>query len=319
MEALTNIKAKTNTKVKTVLIVDDEIDIQKSITNILNELNYQVINCLNPLEVENLLATSQIDIVLLDIWMAEKDGLQVLRDIKLKQSNLPIIIMSGHANINSMVQITKSGADAFLEKPFSREELLLKLSSFLFNEKKTQLSNQKALKSRWRFKASSIKQKTLQKNIVIKGKGLHSGANLGIILTPLKENSGIIFEDIASGITFSASHEYVGSYHYSTNLKYADFSIGCVEHLLSALHVYGITNVCIKANQEVPILDGSSIEWCNAIEEAGIVEQKQTAQLAVINKKYEYVDPEDSQRKLIIEPYEGLAIDYTLKITNRIC
>ena len=67
--------------------------------------------------------------------------------------------------------------------------------------------------------------------------------------------------------------DYVGSTGYATSLRSKGFAIGTVEHFLAVMHSYGITNLLVKVQGEVPIMDGSAVEFCQAIEEAGIEEQ----------------------------------------------
>ncbi len=302
---------------KKILIIDDEQLIQKSIANILKGSEYESIHCTNPLKIDSIINPHQIDLIFLDIWMPEKDGLQVLKEIKKKWAHIPIIIISGHINTNSTIEVTKNGANDFLEKPFSRESLLFKISEHLQTNQNTHSSksiNYQTIP----IKKTPIKQKTIAKNAVITGKGIHKGNNTGVILIPLPINSGIIFEEISSGKSLKASFENVISTNQATTLKNKNFSISCVEHLLATLQVYGVCNICIKVNEEIPILDGSSIQWCDLLEKTGIVEQEDTLKTIEIKKTYEYKDPKDNTKWIRIEPYDGFKIEYTFSYPNKI-
>ena len=102
------------------------------------------------------------------------------------------------------------------------------------------------------------KQKTLQKSVVLSGQGLHSGVKTGLILHPLPANSGILFAGISGDVTLPAHLDYVGSTGYATSLRPNGFAVGTVEHLLAVMHSYGITNLLVKVQGEVPIIDGSA-------------------------------------------------------------
>ena len=66
--------------------------------------------------------------------------------------------------------------------------------------------------------------------------------------------------------------DHVGSTGYATSLRAKGFAVGTVEHLLAVLHSYGITNLLVKVQGEIPILDGSAVEFCNLIDEVGVQE-----------------------------------------------
>ena len=102
------------------------------------------------------------------------------------------------------------------------------------------------------------------------GTGLHSGAPAGLVLEPLPPGSGIVFGSIISGETVPALVDWVESTDYATTLSRNGASIRTVEHLLSALHAYGITNLLIKVHGEIPVLDGSAVEFCRTLEEVGL-------------------------------------------------
>jgi two-component system, NtrC family, nitrogen regulation response regulator NtrX len=118
----------------TILVVDDEQAILGSVKDLLQDEGYQVALARSG---EEALARFQsdgdppIDAVLLDIWLPNMDGIEVLKQLKGQSGNLPVIMLSGHANIDTAVTATKHGAYHFVEKPFSAETLLLTLSNAL--------------------------------------------------------------------------------------------------------------------------------------------------------------------------------------------
>jgi len=114
---------------QTVLIVDDEQGIRQSVRGLLEDEGFGVLEAVDG---EQAVAMGQdesvrMEGVLLDIWLPKMDGLEVLQALKRSRPGLPIIMLSGHANIETAVQSTKLGAYHFVEKPFSADTLLLTL------------------------------------------------------------------------------------------------------------------------------------------------------------------------------------------------
>ena len=111
---------------KKILIVDDEKDIRFILEEILTENKYSVVTVGTVKEAEDFIRENSFDLALLDVLLDEKsrDGLYLLNLIKNKNKDLPVIMMSGHANIQIAVNSVKDGAFEFLEKPFNQERLL---------------------------------------------------------------------------------------------------------------------------------------------------------------------------------------------------
>ncbi len=110
-----------------VLIVDDETEIRESLASILQEEDYIVTTAGTAAEALALLADAVYDVVLLDIWLPDRDGLEALADIrKMDSASAPeVVIISGHGTIESAVRATKLGAYDFLEKPLSLARTLI--------------------------------------------------------------------------------------------------------------------------------------------------------------------------------------------------
>jgi two-component system nitrogen regulation response regulator NtrX len=110
-----------------ILVVDDEADIRKLLEEILREEDYAVASTGTGNEALVLLRDVSYDVMLLDIWLPDRDGLEVLSDIRsLETENKPeVIIISGHGTIETAVRATKLGAFDFLEKPLSLERTLI--------------------------------------------------------------------------------------------------------------------------------------------------------------------------------------------------
>jgi two-component system nitrogen regulation response regulator NtrX len=110
-----------------ILVVDDEADIRKLLEEILREEEYAVASTGTAAEALVLLRDVSYDVMLLDIWLPDRDGLDVLNEIRsLETDNKPeVIIISGHGTIETAVRATKLGAFDFLEKPLSLERTLI--------------------------------------------------------------------------------------------------------------------------------------------------------------------------------------------------
>lgn len=114
-----------------VLIVDDEAEIRDSLESILREEEYLVTTAATAAEALELLRDAVYDVVLLDVWLPDRDGLDTLTEIRqMERANVPeVIIISGHGTIEAAVRATKLGAYDFLEKPLSLERTLIVLKN----------------------------------------------------------------------------------------------------------------------------------------------------------------------------------------------
>lgn len=110
---------------KSVLVVDDEKSIRDSMKMILEYDKYDVQFASDGPSALAKVAATVFDVVLLDIKMAGMDGLKVLKTIKEKTPELPVVMISGHGTIETAVEATKLGAFDFLQKPLDRERLLI--------------------------------------------------------------------------------------------------------------------------------------------------------------------------------------------------
>jgi len=115
-----------------ILIVDDEKDIRDSLKDILIDEGYEIYLAKNALEAKKIKLSQTIDLILLDIWMPDIDGLTLLKEwASNNEINCPVIMMSGHGTIDTAIEATKIGATDFLEKPISLQKLLKTISSSL--------------------------------------------------------------------------------------------------------------------------------------------------------------------------------------------
>src|ERR671934_566507 len=109
-----------------ILVVDDEADIRGLLKEILSEEGYEVDVAANAVQARASRARQTPDLVLLDIWMPDVDGITLLKEWGASgQLTMPVVMMSGHGTIDTAVEATKYGALDFLEKPIALQRLLV--------------------------------------------------------------------------------------------------------------------------------------------------------------------------------------------------
>ena len=108
-----------------ILVVDDELGIRDLLSEILFDEGHQVELAENAAQARELRQNMRPDLVLLDIWMPDTDGVSLLKEWSASGLlTMPVIMMSGHATIDTAVEAVKIGAQAFLEKPITLQKLL---------------------------------------------------------------------------------------------------------------------------------------------------------------------------------------------------
>lgn len=108
-----------------ILIIDDEEDIRFSLSGIFEDEGWNVSEAGTGLEGLTQAVDGDFDLILLDIWMPGMDGMSVLRELRSRGIDVPVIMISGHGNIETAVTALKSGAFDFIEKPLSLENTLV--------------------------------------------------------------------------------------------------------------------------------------------------------------------------------------------------
>jgi UDP-3-O-[3-hydroxymyristoyl] N-acetylglucosamine deacetylase len=327
-----------------ICIVDDEPSITSTIAGILKDEGYPTVVFPDGESFWQQLDTMKPSLVLLDVWLPGMDGMQLLKRLHDRFPRLPVIMMSGHAGIEAAVTAIKAGAYDFLEKPLHLEVLLDKVASALKHRPAGRGAN---LPSDTRLEIASAElsipsgavdvvdspkpQRTLKGNMVLNGIGLLSGRNTAVILSPLGINEGIIYQTLdgqtirghitsledfsqaATSKTFSAN---------STTLDNGRRRVRTVEHLMAVLSMYGITNVLIKVDEEIPNIDGSAKDFCNLIEEAGIEDQPATTKEAVVRRKIGVGNEAKKEKHLYAEPFDGfeisMRVDYSPPIGEQV-
>lgn len=159
-----------------------------------------------------------------------------------------------------------------------------------------------------------MKQKTIKNKVEIVGVGLHKGVPVRMELEPLDSNSGIVFYRSDLGVSIELKPENVIDTTMATVLGKGEARISTIEHLLSAIHAYGIDNIriCLD-NEEVPIMDGSSIGYCMLIEEAGIISQNAPKKAIAIKKPIEI---QDDKKFVRVEPSERTIFDFSIDFSH---
>lgn len=297
----------------TVLVVDDEERIRSSLRGILSDEGFRVVDTGNAPGVMEIIAREKPALVLLDVWMPELDGIELLRRIKSEKPETRVIMISGHANIQNAVAATRLGAADFIEKPFSVNGLLASIERVINGESGGVRAPSADAKANGtpavRPSPAARPQRTLRRSVVVAGQGLHSGLKTGAILHPAPVGTGIVFSSLADQSAIPARLENVTETGYNTTLSAKGHSVRTVEHLTSALHGLGITNLIVKTDDEIPALDGSAADFCKHLEETGIQEQPGFVEPIRVRKT---IRVGRNGEHMKIEPADRLIIDYTL-------
>ncbi len=165
-----------------------------------------------------------------------------------------------------------------------------------------------------------MKQQTIQNEIRISGKGIHTGKPSTVRFVPAETEAGICFvrTDVRHSPPILATWRNVVDTTRATTLGFERIKVRTVEHLLSAVYGAGITNLRIEIDgEEVPILDGSALEFCQQLTEAGIVEQSGEIQTFTV-KSDVIVDHPTKASKIRITPSNDFVITYHLNYSDAI-
>ena len=311
----------------TVLIIDDEPSILGTVADVLADEGYETLSAESGLDGLALFKKKKPDVVFLDIWLADRDGLEVLHALRDLDPHAAVIMISGHGTVSTAVKAIRMGAYDYLEKPLSYNQLVEAVEGALEHRKSLVRDRKPPVEMRRNrveiereivsppllpiVRNARKHQKTIKRSTVIYGLGLHSGTRTGMVMQPLPSNSGIHFLTLPAEQVIAAHVSRVDDTDYATTLSRDGESIRTVEHLLSALHARGITNLFVKVHGEIPVLDGSALELCKVIEEAGLEGQKVARKELVVDREYGVA--RDGGERLSIEPYDGFCISYLLR------
>lgn len=160
----------------------------------------------------------------------------------------------------------------------------------------------------------SSKQQTLADRISLSGIGVHSGETASLTLHPADENTGIVFvrpntED-GTDVEIEAHWSTVSATALCTVVGEDPASIATIEHLMAALRGLGVDNVLVELDGgEVPVMDGSSIQFVDAIDQVGLVQQSAHRRYVRVKKP---VRVEHNGAISELRPYEGMRFDVTI-------
>lgn len=159
-------------------------------------------------------------------------------------------------------------------------------------------------------------QRTFKKSSIVEGIGLHTGKPCRLIFRPAPADIGVhlIREINGKRVSISVFAENVKATTNATTIGSQDFSVSTVEHCLSTLAALRIDNAFIEIDgPEIPIVDGSSFNFLEAISAAGIVEQDQPRKYIYIKEPIQVVDGE---KQAFVLPYNGLRITCTIDFNH---
>jgi DNA-binding NtrC family response regulator len=152
--------------------------------------------------------------VILDVWMPDLDGIEVLRRLQDSESQPQVIMISGHGNVETAVQATKLGAFDFIEKPFSIDALLHVVNRALEHRAllargqsdgaMVEVSRPAGAEPAVVARKSHRSERTTKRSVIASGHGLHTGIKSGLILHPLPPGRGIVFANLSTAASVPA-------------------------------------------------------------------------------------------------------------------
>jgi len=316
-----------------VLVIDDEKNIQVSLASILEDEGYKTFVAATGEDGIEKFKNIKPDAVFLDIWLPGIDGLETLRKILAIDPLQIVIMISGHGNISTAVRAVKEGAYDFMEKPLSLDKVTLvlkrglqyrkvleeneRLRGMLDQNSELDLKRKIAREETDDYDFNMIdtsyfkKQKTVKKSNIFYGLGLHSGVKTGMVIKPLPPGKGIRFENISEPGYIPARIEYLDTSSYATSIRRNNLEAKTIEHFMATLHASGITNLAIKINKEVPIVDGSAVKFCEFIQKTGVITQTALIPEIIIDRVLAIGDETEKGKYIRLEPYDAFAIKYT--------
>jgi len=301
---------------ETILVVDDEEKIRDTLRGVLSDEGFDVLEAADGRTALSLLERTVPRLAIVDVWMPDVDGIELVERMRAQVPGVPIIVISGHGTIETAVRVIRLGAFDFLEKPFQLDALLSVVGRALGEggapPPVVDVTPAAPPAGVVLAPPRQLPQRTIARSVVVNGQGLHSGIRTGLILQPLPPGSGIVFGNISTGETVQALIDHVDATGYATTLARGGMVAKTVEHLLATLHAYGITNLLVKMQAEVPILDGSAVEFCQLVDEGGVIDQPATIEELVIDARYAIGSDAPDQKGIAIEPADAFEVHYTL-------
>ena len=307
-----------------ILIVDDDARMVESTAKLLVDEGFEVSYVSTWSDASPHLVPTPPAVMLLELWLPEQDGMAILQEVKRQQPGMPVIVVSEHGSIATAIKAVKGGAFDYLEKPCRPEAVLAAvrqavqpgradadapLTSPPLPATAAQPPPMIAPDTPYLTPAAPS-QRTLARSTVVRGQGLQSGLKTAMQLSPLPPGHGIVFRNIDTGQTLPATIDAVDSTNGCTSLRQGPVVAKTVEHLMSALHAYRITNLLVTISDEIPFMDGSALDFCTCIEAAGISEQDAEVECLTVEKRYHVGDVTPDTKFILVEPYDGLRVTY---------
>jgi DNA-binding NtrC family response regulator len=136
-----------------ILVIDDEPDIRESLETLLTGEHYRVELAANAAEGQRKLEQSSYDLVLLDLMMPDKSGMQVLEEVRQRDRETPIFMITAYGSVEVAVQALKRGANDYFSKPWDNEKLLIEIANMISKQRleRENAELKRALKQRYSF------------------------------------------------------------------------------------------------------------------------------------------------------------------------
>ena len=229
-----------------VLIIDDEKDICFLISEILKDEKFTTYTSQNSDEAISNFKKNKPDLVILDVWLSNSklDGIEILKEFKNINKNIPVIIISGHGTVDLAVSAIKNGAYDFLEKPFNSDKLII-------------LSNRAIENSRLKNENQDLKE-LITPNVSLIGNSNFINNTKKNILNYSKSNSRLLIEGsfgVGKSLIANQIHQH-SKYKDKIPLKidFATLNENNLEHLFSEDSINLRDNLFIRSNQNTLIL-----------------------------------------------------------------
>ena len=166
-----------------ILVIDDEPDIRDSLEALLSSEHYRVELAANATEGLKRLETSSYDLVILDLMMPDKSGMQVLEEVRLRDRETPIFMITAYGSVEVAVQALKRGANDYFSKPWDNEKLLIEIEHMISKHRleRENAELKRALKQRYSFPNIVGKSERMQRIfdlVLATASGAHSKSEL---------------------------------------------------------------------------------------------------------------------------------------------
>jgi two-component system, NtrC family, response regulator HydG len=125
---------------KKILLIEDDVAFCKMVSNFLSKNDYVVSTAFSASEAKTLANASDFDLIMCDLRLPDSDGIDLMVELKSKKPNVPVVLMTGYADVTTAVKAMKKGAFDYISKPFVPEEVLLVLSNALSKKEEKTIS-----------------------------------------------------------------------------------------------------------------------------------------------------------------------------------